>query len=159
RYDAIIAYQASGSILTGMVGRLAGCPHRIVHQTALPSEVKAPMRWLDRLAGTLGCYTANIANSKATLAAFARYPARHLRAMAFIEPGVRAPCPRRPRAATLRHFGIRDEGVILLNVGRLTAQKNQDLLIRALARLPASRLVIAGGGPLRSDYEQLARQL
>src|SRR5262249_17868692 len=49
RYDAIIAYQSSGSILTGMVGRLAGCPHRIVHQTALPSEVKAPMRWLDRL--------------------------------------------------------------------------------------------------------------
>src|SRR5437588_228679 len=45
RHDAVIAYQPSASILTGLIGWLARCPLRIVHQTALPAEVKTPMRW------------------------------------------------------------------------------------------------------------------
>jgi glycosyltransferase involved in cell wall biosynthesis len=158
-YDAVIAYQASASILTGVAGALARRPRRIVHQTALPSEVKATLRILDRVVGALGLYTANIANATATLAAFADYPARYRRSMVLIEHGVPAPSPRRPRGATLRHFGIPDDGTILLNVGRLTAQKNQGVLIRALACLPATRLVVAGDGPLRADHERLANTL
>jgi glycosyltransferase involved in cell wall biosynthesis len=158
RYDAIIAYQPSASILTGIVGWLARCPRRIVHQTALPTEIKAAMRWLDRLVGTLGLYTVNVANSHTTGAAYARYPARYRRSMVMIEHGVAAPRPARGRAATLAAFAI-PTGRILLNVGRLTEQKNQDVLIRALARLHSVRLVIAGDGPERPDYEALAAQL
>lgn len=158
RHDAVIAYQPSASILTGIVGWIARCPLRIVHQTALPTEIKATMRWLDRIVGTLGLYTVNIANSHATAAAFARYPARYRRSMVMIEHGVAAQKPTRGRAATLAAFGI-PAGRILLNVGRLTEQKNQDVLIRALARVPSVRLVIAGDGPERPDYMALAAEL
>lgn len=159
RHDAIIAYQASASILTGVMGRLARCPRRIVHQTALPDEVKAPMRRLDRLVGALGLYTANIVNSRATQAAFAGYPARYRRDLLLIEHGVPVPEQTQPRATTLAQFGVPDDGPILLNTGRLTAQKNQDVLIRALAGVPRARLVIAGDGPRRVEYEALAAQL
>src|SRR2546421_1565627 len=37
-YAAVIAYQSTASILTGLVGWIARCPFRIVHPTALPSE-------------------------------------------------------------------------------------------------------------------------
>lgn len=158
RYDAVIAYQPSASILAGIVGWLARCPLRIVHQTALPTEVKALVRWLDRVVGTLGLYTVNVVNSHATAAAYARYPARYRRNLLMIEHGVAAPKPTRGRAATLSAFGI-PAGRILLNVGRLTKQKNQDVLIRALARVPSARLVIAGDGPERPDYTALAAQL
>lgn len=158
RHDAVIAYQASASLLTGIVGWLARCPLRIVHQTALPAEVKAPMRLLDRIVGTLGFYSVNVANSRATAAAFARYPARYRRSMVMIEHGVAAPKPARGRAATLAAFGI-PAGRILLNVGRLVDQKNQGVLIRALARVPSIRLVIAGDGPERPDYTALAAEL
>jgi len=158
RYDAVVAYQPAASILTGIVGWLARCPLRIVHQTALPTEVKASMRWLDRIVGTLGLYTVNVVNSQATAVAYARYPARYRRGMVMIEHGVAAQKPTRGRAATLSAFGI-PAGRILLNVGRLTEQKNQDVLIRALARVPAVRLVIAGDGPERPDYETLAAGL
>jgi glycosyltransferase involved in cell wall biosynthesis len=158
RYDAVIAYQPSASILTGIVGWLARCPLRIVHQTALPNEIKALMRWFDRVAGTLGLYTVNVVNSHATAAAYARYPARYRRTMLMIEHGVATPKPARGRAATLAAFGV-PAGRILLNVGRLTEQKNQDVLIRALARVPSARLVIAGDGRERPDYAALAAQL
>jgi glycosyltransferase involved in cell wall biosynthesis len=158
RYDAVIAYQPSASILTGIVGWLARCPRRIVHQTALPSEIKRAMRALDRLVGTLGLYTVNVVNSQATAAAYANYPARYRRGLAMIEHGVAAQKATRGRAATLAAFGI-PAGRILLNVGRLTDQKNQGVLIRALARVPSVRLVIAGDGPKRPDYTELAAQL
>ena len=155
RYDAVIAYQPSASILTGIVGWLARCPRRIVHQTALPGEIKGSMRALDRIAGTLGLYTVNVVNSQATAAAYANYPVRYRRALAMIEHGVAAQTATRGRAATLPAFGI-PAAHILLNVGRLTEQKNQGVLIRALARIPSARLVIAGDGPERPDYAALA---
>jgi len=158
RHDAIIAYQPSASILTGIVGWLARRPRRIVHQTALPSEIKASMRALDRLVGTLGFYTANILNSHATATAFTDYPARYRCALRMIEHGVAAPQPRRTRAETLRALGI-PEKRILLNIGRLTEQKNQDVLIRALPSVPSAHLAIAGDGPERPDYEALAAEL
>lgn len=158
RYDAIIAYQPSASILTGVAGFLARCPHRIVHQTALPGEVRGAMRRLDRIAGTLGLYTANVTNSRATAAAFAAYSARYRRHTTLIEHGVAAPQATRSRAEALAAFGI-PEGRILLNVGRLTAQKNQDVLIAALPRLPDARLVIAGDGPKRREFAALAAKL
>jgi glycosyltransferase involved in cell wall biosynthesis len=159
RYDAIIAYQASASILTGVLGWIARCPHRIVHQTALPDEVKAPMRWLDRIVGTLGFYTANIVNSHATAAALARYPARYRRVMMMIEHGVALPRPAHLRAETLSRFAVPDDRRILFNIGRLTDQKNQEVLIQALVRVPTARLVIAGGGPRRAEYEALAARI
>ena len=55
----------------------------------------------------------------------------------------------------------RDE-VSLLSVARLVEKKGTDVLLQALARLPASskwRLVHVGGGPLASKMQKLARSL
>ena len=52
--------------------------------------------------------------------------------------------------------------VIILSVGRLVEKKGTDILLEALARLPAHlhwRLVHAGGGPLKSRLERRARAL
>lgn len=159
RYDVVIAYQSTASLLAGIIGRLAGCPWRIVHQTALPSEVRPLLRGLDRLVGSAGLYTANVVNSAATKAAFAGYPGGYRRALVRIDHGVATPQPRAGRAETWAQYGVPYEGLLLLNVGRLTSQKNQSVLIRALARIPTARLVVAGGGPLEADYRTLADEL
>jgi glycosyltransferase involved in cell wall biosynthesis len=158
-YDALVAYQATASILTGAVGALAGCRLRIVHQTATPGETAWPVRLVDRLAGTLGLYTVNIANSAATSAEFANYPARYRRAMVLIEHGLDPPVATRERARTRRHFGLPQDAPLLLNVGRLVAQKNQAVLIRALACLPNAHLAIAGGGVEEPALRALAVML
>ncbi len=48
---------------------------------------------MDMVTGTLGLYSANIINSAATWAEFARYPARYRRSMILIEHGLDAPAP------------------------------------------------------------------
>ena len=52
--------------------------------------------------------------------------------------------------------------VIILSVGRLVEKKGTDVLMEALAKLPADlhwRLVHAGGGPLKARLERRARAL
>lgn len=53
--------------------------------------------------------------------------------------------------------------ILLLNVGRLSKEKGQGLLLRAIAELapshPRLRLTFAGTGPLEDDLRQLAMQL
>jgi glycosyltransferase involved in cell wall biosynthesis len=155
-YDALIAYQSSASVLVGIVGWLAGCPLRVVHQTCTPAEMPRLLRFLDLIAGTLGLYSANIINSASTWTEYARYPARYRRSMVLIEHGLDTPQPQESRTATRRRFGLPQAQPLLLNVGRVTEQKNQDVLIRALTCLPQAHLVIAGAGAKDDAFHELA---
>jgi L-malate glycosyltransferase len=60
RPQVLMAYQSTASLLVGVVGSLIGCRLRIVHQTALPSEVHPALRMFDKAAGTVGLYSVNI---------------------------------------------------------------------------------------------------
>jgi glycosyltransferase involved in cell wall biosynthesis len=156
KFDTLIAYQSTASVLAGVVGWLSGCRLRVVHQTCTPAETPRLLRLMDMVTGTLGLYSANIINSAATWAEFARYPARYRRAMVLIEHGLDAPVPAQSRDAARRRFGLPASRPILLNVGRLAAQKNQDVLIRALACVPQAHLVLAGAGLQRDAFRALA---
>jgi glycosyltransferase involved in cell wall biosynthesis len=155
-FDAVIAYQSTAAILAGVVGRLAGCRLRVVHQTCPPREMPRLLRFLDTLAGTFGFYSANVIDSATSWAEFASYPARYRRAMILIARGLDAPAPTLNREIVRRHFDLPQSQPILLNVGRLTPQKNQDVLIRALTCLPQAHLVLAGAGPSEAVFHALA---
>jgi glycosyltransferase involved in cell wall biosynthesis len=158
-FDALISYQSTASILVGIVGWLSGCRLRIVHQTCTLSEIPAPLRLIDKLVGSLGLYTVNIANCAATREDYAHHPAAYRRSMIMIEHGMDAPIPARGREETRHRFKLPASAPILLNVGRLSKQKNQELLIRALASLPQAHLVLAGGGGQVNSYRTLAAAL
>jgi glycosyltransferase involved in cell wall biosynthesis len=79
--------------------------------------------------------------------------------MVLIEHGLDAPVATRIRGDTRRQFGLPNDRPMLLNVGRLVVQKNQDVLIRALVQVPNCHLAIAGGGPNADAYHALAREL
>lgn len=158
-FDALIAYQATASILVGTAGRLGGYKHRIVHQTAVPGETAPFVRWLDRFVGSTGGYTANIANSVFTQGEFAQYPIAYRRDLRLIEHGLDAPHAHLTMAAARERFKLPASGKLILNVGRLVDQKNQDVLVKALPALPGASLVIAGDGPKRAHIETLAKEL
>ena len=64
---------------------------------------------------------------------------------------------------TRRKWGVEDGGKLIAAVGRLTAQKGFDNLIRAYPQVkkavPSSRLLVVGEGYMRSELEALAWQL
>ena len=62
-----------------------------------------------------------------------------------------------------RELGVREGGLVIGSIGRLTEQKGMEFLLRAFARLSRQssdmKLVIVGDGELRRDLELLARHL
>jgi glycosyltransferase involved in cell wall biosynthesis len=73
-----------------------------------------------------------------------------------IKYGVPAPVRH---AASRFQLGLADTDFVVGFVGRLTAQKNIQLLIRAMAVRPGMKCLIVGEGELRSELESLARTL
>jgi teichuronic acid biosynthesis glycosyltransferase TuaC len=65
----------------------------------------------------------------------------------------------RPRDRAVARAALGIEGFTLLCVGSLIPRKGYDLVLRALARLPDCKLVIAGHGPQRPELEGLAKRL
>lgn len=63
------------------------------------------------------------------------------------------------RAALTAELCVPVDAPLVVTVGRLAPQKNQALAIRAIAELDTATLVLVGDGELRSDLEQLARDL
>ncbi|GLK55028.1 glycosyltransferase involved in cell wall biosynthesis [Methylopila capsulata] len=141
-HDAIFAYQATACILTGLFGRKL----RIVHQTCTPGETQALVRLADRLVGTAGRYSVNVANTMFTLNEFRGYPEGYRTDMRLIEHGLDAPRAASGREETRRRFGLPEGAPLILNVGRMAAQKNQSVLIEALPAVPDATLAIAGHG-------------
>jgi glycosyltransferase involved in cell wall biosynthesis len=62
------------------------------------------------------------------------------------------------RRALAEELGLRNGQRLLVAVGRLAAQKNHALAIRALARVPTATLAIIGTGPLRQRLEREAEE-
>jgi glycosyltransferase involved in cell wall biosynthesis len=98
-------------------------------------------------------------NSVATRDAFAGYPPSYRRSTTLIEHGLDVPGAARGRDETRRRFRLPLGSRLLLNVGRLVAQKNHPVLLRALARLPDLHLAIAGDGPDGDALRALAAEL
>lgn len=67
--------------------------------------------------------------------------------------------PAASRACSRADLGLADTDFVVGFVGRLTAQKNVQLLIRAMAMRPDIKCLIVGEGELRPELERLAREL
>lgn len=56
-------------------------------------------------------------------------------------------------------WGIAEDAFLVGFVGRMRYYKGLDHLLRAIARLPAARLLLVGDGPLRRGLQRLAKEL
>lgn len=65
---------------------------------------------------------------------------------------------RESRARLAQEFGIPTEGPLLASVGALIPRKGQQLVIRALARIPGAHLAFVGTGPDQAALELLVRE-
>jgi glycosyltransferase involved in cell wall biosynthesis len=158
RPDAVISFLPLANSFGQMASRLTGVRRRVASQRNPYWSYSRWMQRLDKLAGSLGCYTANVGNSQSVLDSFAHYPASYRRHLTVVHNGIdwRPSCLDVASART--RFGLPADEPLILNIGRLAEQKNQTLLLRALAALPTGHLVLAGDGEDRSELEAIAER-
>jgi glycosyltransferase involved in cell wall biosynthesis len=135
-------YALSAGVATSGVKTLA------VHHAMIPPRNRRQV-WLNRL--KLKRLDGHVAVS--------RRGARSVEEMSGLAPGsvrvIYNGVPDVPVAAMPRRI----HGPVVGSVGRLSAEKGHDVLLRALAALPGVRAVLVGDGPDRPRLEALAREL
>lgn len=154
RPSAIIGMAHYSSPIAGFMGLLFGIKNRIATQTNPPNSVPLLGRLADLVCGSLGFYTRNICASHSIQRMFLRYPSSYRSRLITVVNGVK---PFRGNSLSQESaravLGLPKTGKVILNCGRLSAQKNQALLIRCMKKITAS-LVIVGDGELREALEQ-----
>jgi glycosyltransferase involved in cell wall biosynthesis len=154
--DVLITHTHYANVLGQMVGHACGVQRRIAVQQNPADSYPQVVRWADRIAGSLGLYSANVAVSRAVADSAARYPRTYRRALHTIHNGVSVTGAEGSPDAIRRRFGVPVAAPLLVNLGRLARQKNQALLLDMLELLPAAHLVIVGEGELRVELQRLA---
>jgi glycosyltransferase involved in cell wall biosynthesis len=142
-------------VMQVMAARLAGCRRLVmtIHNDEPIYRRRALQAWFGRLAAWGVRFVAITDHVREYLVnAVGVRPD----SVTTIKYGVPVPV-RRP--ASRFGLGLADTDYVVGFVGRLTAQKNIQLLIRAMALRPDIKCLIVGEGELRSELEQLARTL
>jgi glycosyltransferase involved in cell wall biosynthesis len=151
RPDAVVTHTHSANGFAAPIAAAAGIPVRVaVHHNPLETY-SLPMRVADRCAFSIGCYSAMVAVSGGVLRSFAAHESAYKRRMHRIYNAI---APGRPEdlvseADVRARYGISAEMRILVNVGRLAAQKHQRQLLHLLRLIPDAILLIVGEGELR----------
>src|SRR5690606_22197949 len=91
-----------------------------------------------------------------TLSCFSKYPAIYRHKLTTIKNGVGSRALSLSKEDARRQLGLESGDFIFCTVGRLSAQKGQETLIRALKRVPGVKLLLIGSGELRDQLGQLA---
>lgn len=162
RYDVVVTLLFFSDVIGRSLGRLAGAP-RLVSSVQNANDHYYP--WWQRLIArriarwpdlVISCS----ASVRETSLRVERLPPERV---VVVPNGISweayaAPLSHQALAA---EFGLPAEALILGNVGRLTPQKGQDVLLDAFARLadPRLQLIIAGMGECEAALRQQAERL
>jgi glycosyltransferase involved in cell wall biosynthesis len=159
RPDALISFLPMANILGQTLAATEGIRARVASQRNPGWTYDKRIQILDKVAGTIGIYRAIVCVSEAVRESFAHYPDAYRRRLLIVSNGVDLQLPIIDRGSARRIFGLPLDGFVVAAVGRLCVQKNQTLLIDALAGAPGVVLALAGDGEDRALLERRAREL
>jgi glycosyltransferase involved in cell wall biosynthesis len=155
RPDIIVGFAYYASPLACSFGWLNGVRTRVATQCGQLNAFPRFAWYLDFAAGSSGLYSRNFAASEGVRESFARFPARYRRRMEVVYDGVDLRGSNLEQRQARRLFSLPGDAPLLVNLGRLSREKNQEYVINLLQCLPDVHLAIAGEGGLRQRIRQI----
>jgi len=157
--DVLITHTHYANVMGHAVSSVLRVRNRIAVQHNPTHTYPSVVRVADRLAGSIGVYSRNVAVSKTVEDSIARYPRTYRSRVTTAFNGVPEPGPTPPREVTRTQWNIPFDATLLVNVGRFSLQKNQESLIRLIQKDTSLHLLLVGEGELRDTLRRLAHEL
>lgn len=154
--DGAITYTHYANILGQIAALIVGVPARVATQRNPSWTYPILARCLDFIIGCLGIYTTNICVSHSINDTFKSYPKPYVQRLHTVYNGIAPQESPLDQIEARTKFGLPTQVPLVISVGRLVYQKNQEVLLKALYLLPTVHLAIAGGGELQESLIQKA---
>lgn len=145
RGAALVHTNTSVTLGGAAAARIAGVPH-VWHVREIYAGFE---RWFPAYRRLLLTADALPCVSRATWAQFGDAPTALV-----LHDGLPYPPQRADRATARRALGLPADAFVVAILGRIAAWKGQDVLVRALARLPEHAVALVAGAPWPGDERQ-----
>src|SRR5271169_6758975 len=155
--DVLITHTHYANILGQLVAVLAGVKRRLAVHHGILDRYPIIARYADWLWGTLGIYTTQIAVSDSVVESMSNYPDRYRRNVHRIYNGVVVDGETGLIGKRLACLSTGCQKI--LHVGRLSREKNHQVLFHSLQELPNAELILVGNGELREILEKEVRTM
>jgi glycosyltransferase involved in cell wall biosynthesis len=157
--DVLITHTHYANVMGHVVSSMLRVRNRIAVQHNPTHTYPRVVRVADRLAGSVGVYSRNVAVSKTVENSIAQYPRTYRSRITTVFNGVPEPGPTASREVTRKRWNIPLQAPLLVNVGRFSLQKNQEFLIRLLQMDATLHLLLVGDGELRNSLRGVTDEL
>jgi glycosyltransferase involved in cell wall biosynthesis len=158
RPDVVITHTHSANAFAAPIAALAGVPVRIaVHHNPVETYPLVA-RIADRLAFAAGAYSTMVTVSGGVTRSFEHHGGLYKSRLHRIYNGI-APATEHDSFDVRVRYGIPEQHAVLVNVGRLSRQKNQSLLFRMLQHVQQATLLLVGEGELGEELRATAATL
>ncbi len=156
---AVITHTHYANVIVAPIAKICGIKCRVaVHHNAVMTYPRT-VRIIEYLWKKAGIYSVSIAVSDDVKESLVRWkPQVYAGTVRRVYNGLPARSRQKP-CGVGSELGAPLATNLLFNVGRLTAQKNHEALVKALVDLPDCTAVVAGEGPLRGQLVEMARKL
>jgi len=157
--DCMFAFTHYASAIGAPVAALTGVRARIATVRRPFNEYPAGARIANTIAGSIGVASRTIAVSAATTESCAHLPAAFKRMLITVSNGVDVRRSVLSVHEARERFGVPIDARLILTTGRLSPEKNQQVLVRILEHQANVDLAIAGEGPARASLAATAKRL
>lgn len=159
RPEVVITFTHYANVLGQFICLLAGVRQRIASQHSPSWSFPKGARYADYLLGSIGVYNSITVVSESVKRSFNIYPRAYRRRLHVIPNGVEFCLSDLSKSAARAKFGFPTDVPVIGNIGRLAKEKNQEVLIRAIANLGNAHLAIVGDGELKEQLQSLGKEL
>jgi len=161
RPDAVLTFGHNANIIAQFIAFLSGIKKRVAsHRNPRWGYMSTFQQIIDYLWSVLGVYRKITAVSKSTKDSFSNYPSYIFHNIQVIENGFDFEPSQLNKEDAKAKLNLPQNIFLVGNVGRLSFQKNQKILINAIAKLDEDiHLTIAGEGELREELVKYSESL
>lgn len=156
--DVLVTHTHYSNVLVQPIAWILGVRKRIAVQHNPVETYPRLAIILDKLLGNFKIYTKNVVVSKTVFDSFKNYSKGYKDKLVLIYNGIEIK-EIDEKSNNKYDFNFPNNEPIILNVGRLSLQKNQKIIIEAMQYIDHGKLVIVGEGELRKELSEYAKKI
>lgn len=157
--DVVITFTHYANVLGILIAFIAGVKIRIAsHRNPSWGDYPRAVIKIDKILAESGIYSKVTAVSNSTKQSFLHYRNDIFNDIVVVNNGLNFPSTSLTKAEARSALGLQVENSIIGTVGRLSNQKNQQVVINAIKSVPDVHFVIVGDGELKEELDELIKQ-
>jgi glycosyltransferase involved in cell wall biosynthesis len=158
--DIVITFAHNANVIGQVVAFLCNIKIRIAsHRNPSWGYMNKFVKVIDYLWAGSGVYSAIVPVSESTKKSFSYYPKNIYNKLRVVNNGLNYVFPQISKEEARLIFGLPKHVPLVGTIGRLSPQKNQITLIKAIQSIKGAHLAIVGDGELRSELRSTVEEL